>query len=204
MEPLKPVEIGIAKLDLNRFPAAREELKNRFRKKEKKIVSEDSMQQEEQSSEQPEEQYDELYKTEKDSFVFHSKSSLVFTPLEEEVSEIFKPLLKKPVMSELVEFQPRTVNNLNNLFLFKLMYYLCEELQIKESHSISSIMNYFYYLALFQVFLSHNLYSPPAKPLIISEKYFSRPVGFLEEGIHKIDLKPVMKLRVQIGNFFDS
>jgi len=198
MEPLKPVEIGINKAGLNRFSA--EELRNRFREKEKKSVPEDRDGAEEQS----EEQSDELCKSEKDSFVFHSKSSLVFTPLEEETPEFFKPFLKKPVISEYFECQPRIMNHLNNLFMFKLMWYLCEELQIKESHSISSIMNYFYYLALCQSLPCHNLYCSPAKPLIVSEKYFARTIGFPEEGIYKIDLKPVMKLNRHMGKFFNS
>ena len=202
MEPLKPVEIGINKLNLNRFPAAREELKNRFREKEKKPVSEERGQQEEQSGEQSGEQSDELYKSEEDSFVFHSKSSLVFTPSEEEFPEIFKPLLKKPLISKYFEFQPEAMNDFNNLFIFKLMWYLCEELQLKESHSISSIINYFYYLALCHVLLCHNLYVPSVKPFIVSEKYFARSVGLLEEGIYKINLKPLMKLNGRTGENF--
>jgi len=192
MEPLKPVEIGINKLDLNKFPVMREELKKRL--KEKEPVSEER--------EQQEEQQDNLYKSEKDSFVFHSKSSLVFTPLEREAPAIFKPLLKKPVLSKYVECQPRHMSNLNNLFIFKLMQYLCEELHLQESHSISSIINYFYYLSLCQVFLCHNLYFSRAKPLIISEKYFAGSDGSLEEGVYKTHLKPVMKLNGQIWKNF--
>ncbi|MEQ8190743.1 MAG: hypothetical protein ABRQ39_22435 [Candidatus Eremiobacterota bacterium] len=192
MEPLKPVEIGINKLDLNKFPVMRGELKKRLREKEP--VSEER--------EQQEEQQDNLYKSEKDSFVFHSKSSLVFTPLERETPAIFKPLLKKTVLSKYVECQPRHMSNLNNLFIFKLMQYLCEELFLQESHSISSIVNYFYYLSLCQVFLYHNLYFSRAKPLILSEKYFAGSDGSLEKGVYKTNLKPVMKLNGQIWKNF--
>lgn len=192
MEPLKPVEIGINKLDLNRFPSGREELKKRIREEEKKKehMSEDDI--------QPEEQTDNLYKSGKDSFVFHSKSSFMFTPSGGELLENFKPCLKKPLLSKYFEYQPRYMSKVNNFFIFKLMWYICEELHIQGSHSLSSIINYFYYLALCQVFLCHNLYFSPPKPLIVSEKYFARSVGFLEEGIYKINLKPVMKLNGQI------
>jgi hypothetical protein len=200
MEPLKPVEIGMNKLDFNRFPGGTpgEYLKNRAIKREGEKKKEHTGEDGSQYDEQP----DNLYvdKSVKDSFVFHSKSSLVFTPFGGKLLEVdnFKPLIKKPVISTYFEYEPQYMSNLNNLFIFKLMWYLCEELHLKQSHSLTSIINYFYYLALCQLLLCHNLYFSPPKPLIVSEKYFAPSFGSPEEEIYKINLKPVMKLNGQI------
>ncbi|HPZ08526.1 MAG TPA: hypothetical protein PL110_10460 [Candidatus Eremiobacteraeota bacterium] len=202
MDRLKPLEIGMQKIDINRgfLELSKDEIsqEKRVKKDKKEDLPEDN--EKKNQFDFSGNEIDDFCKEKKSSFVFYSKGRLPVSPEKLIPEDIYTPFSKKPLLSKYFEYEIKIQDDfkITPIFITRLLTYLCEDIHINYASTISSVVNYFFYLVSYSCFSSNYTYSVPIKPLKLSEKYFEKVLNpspdFFSIVTYSTNLKPLVRL----------